>query len=676
MADYKSPDLGLTSLSDLLNIISHIGDTSQNTINEGIHYAQNYNQITTLEGLNNILPNIKNYNQEAVRSGDDELQINWQDKSSAFNIANHAYTEGRGYLDGNLGDSDALYNDIMGYSWQDTNKEIAKLQGIIDGIGQGETHKFQYKGDGIYNATSIKNAVAQRIGMLQNKLAVFAENEGEFLVYNPDGTMDETSQMIYDDLQYKILMGNPKEFEIDFNTYVDTTSKQFNNGLKSYYTWASLEQQIASKTPLDDLDVDDATMQLITNAVNTGETTLSGNMLLDPGWVTDRKNDAIIAAEKYNNQFNVLTGNHYMDITSYPWRGETTDGNIPGTIVANPANLTGNTTPTSDGTITPTVTTTDDVTVTATSPYIKKDDTDKPDTRAGEDVKRLQAADDMNKDIFDTIFSAKNTGAPTTKIINDLAEKYGKNYQEILDLYSVSENKYADEIGVKKGEFDKSISGAFTFIPPSQRTTKQIEVSTQAEVEEKMYMLGEGQSGDLLMNSFTEKDSEGATQFSDDRKYAFFMSEAGKKMGMTDRNFIKDFSSDVGRDAINNYLDTIVSEEFIKNFDYRNEKQGEDKRSDAGKVVDELMKFAKDMSARIKKNKNGLKQEDIDNFANKLEAAMYFYLELQYPREETSEPLEYLEPGDEVYSQAKIKNKFKTSTTQQFDDIIASIYSK
>ena len=37
MAEYKSQQVGLTSLADLLSMIDSYGGSSQRTINEGIH---------------------------------------------------------------------------------------------------------------------------------------------------------------------------------------------------------------------------------------------------------------------------------------------------------------------------------------------------------------------------------------------------------------------------------------------------------------------------------------------------------------------------------------------------------------------------------------------------------------------------------------------------------------
>ena len=39
--------------------------------------------------------------------------------------------------------------------------------------------------------TSLGKSIEKRIGQIENKLDVFAENQGDWLVYNADGEMDE-----------------------------------------------------------------------------------------------------------------------------------------------------------------------------------------------------------------------------------------------------------------------------------------------------------------------------------------------------------------------------------------------------------------------------------------------------------------------------------------------------
>ena len=346
MAEYKSQQINRGSISDILQLLQGFSSGHERArgtmVDKRNALINQLSTTTSLDSLNNQLSQIEEFNQGASISGYDEYHINAGDMKNAYTNANAAYEKAKTYQDGNLGDADALYDKVMGMTWEQAHEELRDLDMMIDGIGGGEQYKFKYKANDQYSGTSLKNALVTRKGIIQNKLKVFEENSGEFLVYNADGTMDEVSRQIYDDLQFKILNPDTQDFSGDLDKAKDLASGGYLKREKEWVAWKEVQQKIANN-PASTIDeaVDGVSeMTRLILGQQAANFSMTGDMLLDPGWVDDMVENSKEAANKYNRQYEVYTGEIFQKT---PWETPGEDPTkIPGASSVNPVNLTGN----------------------------------------------------------------------------------------------------------------------------------------------------------------------------------------------------------------------------------------------------------------------------------------------------------------------------------------------
>ena len=334
-----------TTFSDVLELINSFeaaGDrTKARLTNKRAMISTQLDTAKSAEDLSRLSGLVSSYDRDVKNLGYDEFNIggSYQDKLDAFNQADTAYEEAKAYQNENLGDEDVLYNKIMGMSWGETNAEIAKLNGILDRMGGGVAYKHSYKPNNQYTGTSLKNSITKRVGQLQNKLNVFKENEGEFLVYKEDGSFDEIPQQIYDELQFKILSGDTKGFDAEFEEMYKYAGSQYDKQEKLYLAWEQVRQQVENGQEPDLTGLDEDTSAVVQGLLDKG-LGKTKDQLLDPGWVQNRVTDAKNAADKYNSQYEVLTGDKRASKT--PWDPIEIDPNeIGGFNQNNPVNMTG-----------------------------------------------------------------------------------------------------------------------------------------------------------------------------------------------------------------------------------------------------------------------------------------------------------------------------------------------
>ena len=329
----KDPYAGLNQLMQLMNQMDAMGARKENRIaNRMTALSKQIENANSLDSLSNISNSINTFNKEVEMMGYDEYSLSSliDSKKQMFEDSNNAFNNARKYLDMNEGDPDKLYNNIMGMSWGEANSELNNLYSTLDSINQGVKSGFNYKSEGKYTRSALGKAVEQRIGQIQNKLDVFAENEGEFLVYNPeDGSMDEFSLGIYKDLQFKILSGDTKDFDKYFDDVIDNTSRKFQIQEKGYNDWLKIFEQSKLGKSLADMDLGkDADME-------SYQSILFGNgqddSNVDPTFAKQMAENYRTNAIKYNRQHEVLTGSKYHDNPTYTSIDLEDQSNIPGT---------------------------------------------------------------------------------------------------------------------------------------------------------------------------------------------------------------------------------------------------------------------------------------------------------------------------------------------------------
>ena len=350
-----STDQNASLTEELLKINEWYNNQAQqnqiNTANKGVRLNNLAIGATSIDSLNKLLPQIKSYNKEVQMSGNSEMSINWQDKHSMYTEGQQAYEKAKIYEDKLLEDPDKQYNEIMSYSWQDAAEEMKTLQDLQSQINNSVKAGFVYKSNGQYTSGGLLKAVTKRMNQLANKNKIFEENEGQFLVYDSNGNMDEESRRIYEDLQFKVLSGNTQDFELELEGMITSTATKYNAKEKEYMVWKQISDISSKKqTQLGEIDFkglagkgDVAGQVAALMEQAAGQSGLTDNDFLDPEWVKERMMDAQIAADKYNKQHLVLTGDYHVN--KYPWMAsqleELNNNDIDGFKSDNPAELTG-----------------------------------------------------------------------------------------------------------------------------------------------------------------------------------------------------------------------------------------------------------------------------------------------------------------------------------------------
>ena len=350
-----STDQNASLTEELLKINEWYNNQAQqnqiNTANKGVRLNNLATGATSIDSLNKLLPQIKSYNKEVQMSGNSEMSINWQDKHSMYTEGQQAYEKAKIYEDKLLEDPDKQYNEIMSYSWQDAAEEMKKLQDLQSQMNNSVDAGFVYKSNGQYTSGGLSKAITKRMNQLANKNKIFEENEGQFLVYDSNGNMDEESRRIYEDLQFKVLSGNTQDFELELETMITSTATKYNAKEKEYMVWKQISDISSKKqTKLGEINFKglagkgDAAVQVAALMEQAaGQSGLTDNDFLDPEWVSARMLDAQVAAGKYNKQHLVLTGDYHVN--KYPWKTsqleELNNNEIAGFESDNPAELTG-----------------------------------------------------------------------------------------------------------------------------------------------------------------------------------------------------------------------------------------------------------------------------------------------------------------------------------------------
>ena len=219
----------------------------------------------------------------------------------------------------------------MGYSLAEATREIDDLYKIKEGMAIGVESGYKFSSNDKYSMTSLDKAITKRIGQIENKLDVFAENEGKFLVYDAaSGEMDGQAREMYDDLQFKILSGDTKDFDKYFDDVIGDISRKFQIQEKGYNDWL----EVYAKSKEYDKTVDEISGDnegTLSALLNEG---LRNDSIVTPDVAKRIMENYQINAKKYNEQHKILTGKNYntnplyMDLTA---EDPSFTGKLPGT---------------------------------------------------------------------------------------------------------------------------------------------------------------------------------------------------------------------------------------------------------------------------------------------------------------------------------------------------------
>ena len=336
--DKKDPMAGLNQLMQLMNQMDAMGARKEKRISDKmLALSRQVDNAKTLDSLSNIMPAIDSFNKEVSNLGFNEYSLDniVSEKKRLYSNSENSFNEAKMYLDKGLGDPDELYDEIMGMSWKEANDELNTLYSLSSNINEGIKSGYNFKGEGKYTTTSLSKAINTRMGQIQNKLDVFSENEGNFLIFNPDGTMDEASKEIYDDLQFKILSGDNKDFDKYFDDVVDGVARNFQIQDKGYNNWLKIYEQSKNFAKLDDMEGISEEDKASYKAIISGNGEDSDGEI-SPAFAKQMAEVYRTNAEKYNSQHQVLTGRFYNENPVYK-NIDLEDSDIPGTIDASNA---------------------------------------------------------------------------------------------------------------------------------------------------------------------------------------------------------------------------------------------------------------------------------------------------------------------------------------------------
>ena len=309
----KDPYAGLNQLMQLMNQMDAMGARKEQRLqNEMTAISTQIANATNADSLSSLSNLVGEYNKKVQSKGYDQysLQGVYDTKSHMYQASEKAYSEAEKILNRNLNDQDALYDDIMSMSFEDATAEMGRLNNIIDGMGTGKANKYIYRSNDKYTQTGLEKAVKTRVGQLTNKIEIIKDNQNAFLVYKSDGTLDDESQLIYDDLQFRVMSGDTSYFvgaNSPFDQNVTKIGAKFLKEEKTYQLWADIENKQKAGQQLDDKDwevyyADKNNPTPEEEAWIKTQKAQYENAKYSTDYIFDRKKDALEAANKYNKQ--------------------------------------------------------------------------------------------------------------------------------------------------------------------------------------------------------------------------------------------------------------------------------------------------------------------------------------------------------------------------------------
>ena len=320
----KDPMAGLNQLMQMMNQMDAMAARKEQRLqNEMTAISNQIANATNADSLSSLSNLVGEYNKKVQNEGYDQysLQGIYDTKSHMYQASQRAYSDAEAILDRNLNDQDALYDDIMSMSFEDASAEMSRLNNILDGMGTGKANKYIYRSNDKYTQTGLEKAVKTRVGQLTNKIEIIKDNQNAFLVYKSDGTLDDESQLIYDDLQFRVMSGDTSYFVGKNSPYDQNVTKigtKFLQEEKTYKLWADTLNKQQTGESLDDahwnqiaVDPNNPTPKE-QSLINQLKSEFDKNQY-STDYIEKRMEESKLAANKYNKQHQVFTGSYYKD---------------------------------------------------------------------------------------------------------------------------------------------------------------------------------------------------------------------------------------------------------------------------------------------------------------------------------------------------------------------------
>ena len=284
----------------------------------------------SINELQNIQPLVKKYSTEVALSGYEEYNLMpmYENKFRVFQDTDNAYTRAAEIQNELLGNQDELFANLVSLNDTEIVGKINEMNNLLYHIEQGESNRYnpQNLAEG-YTPKSLKNAVNRRLLNLTNASTVLQESEGTWQVFDPvTGDLDFETINLMQDIQRKMLMGDKKGFEADYDSMITNVSNKFRYNQESYNVISKILANHANAKAIGETGIKEDEKQIFSDMVK-GLKVDSSDILLPEqiSQLTTMQNQYHIAARSYNEHHRLLTNDWYDE--GELWHPE----KIPGT---------------------------------------------------------------------------------------------------------------------------------------------------------------------------------------------------------------------------------------------------------------------------------------------------------------------------------------------------------
>ena len=307
---YKSQQVQLTGLSDLLNIINALGqdsaETDKNQLNTANYLNNRVKGASTIEELTNLLPSVDTHNSSVTSSGNDEYVLDYSDKKRVFESLPMAYKQLEDIHNEYAKNPEILAGKLLEGGWEGFTERETMLANLKATIDEGKAYGYKYRGDGTYSQKLLEDALDTRIKANNAAFEALDTYAGEFNLMNPDGTVDEDSQILLDKLKLNIVTGDIGEVQSTINTMTTRSIQGYNAYSNRWKKFSEMIMKHSAGTEsnaeaLGISDDEDIMSMLDANG-------FSSKSELPIEWLIDMRRLSLQNAKSFNNQHRVATG--------------------------------------------------------------------------------------------------------------------------------------------------------------------------------------------------------------------------------------------------------------------------------------------------------------------------------------------------------------------------------
>ena len=329
--DFESQRIERTSIDDLLKLVQGFQQAgaqaktrhANKTAALGVQIA-NANTSDEIANLTNL---INKHNADSTSMGYDEysLKLPFEEKKQIFAQGDLAYQEAEKYYNENnylTRSSEDLSREIWSMNWDEMTREISNLNELESKISMSQESGQKYSSANNISGSSLLSSIQDRRGMLESKMAIWEENSGQFMVFDEQGNMDEESLAMYENYKYDILSGNYEEFSKKFDEDIKYIENKYSTNEGTFIYLDQKHQEAIAQNltygELEDRMKNDKEGEALLASFNIEIAKNGRNAVISDDWFMERKRIASSNADKYNNQYKVMTGN--LLETEAPWQ--------------------------------------------------------------------------------------------------------------------------------------------------------------------------------------------------------------------------------------------------------------------------------------------------------------------------------------------------------------------